>query len=97
MKKENMRNTHTCTYTDTHTYIEHKNSKLETTIYKQNNSKVKKMPRHSNMRQKLISKNTFEFILCWPFSFGHGPALICGLYTESDSLGETKFSFVSGC
>lgn len=52
------------------------------------------------MRQE-ISKNTFQFILCWTSTKGHrttGPDdLKCGLISSETSFGETKFSFVSRC
>lgn len=44
-----------------------------------------------------VLQNTIEFVLCWPTTPGHGPALRCSnLHTETP-LEKTNFSFASGC
>lgn len=51
------------TYTHRGTYKPHKNSKLETIIYKQKTSMVKKIAQTKQYETKKISK-TFVLILC---------------------------------
>lgn len=65
-------------------------------IYKQKNWKVKSIPRQL-WRTKKHSQNTVGFTLCWPTTAGHGPALQCVLYTQWDSIGENRLSFVVSC
>lgn len=48
------------------------------------------------MRQKKIYKDSFEFVLCWPTAAGHGTCLKVNV-SPVRFLGETDFSFPSGC
>lgn len=48
------------------------------------------------MRQKKISKDSFEFVLCCPTAAGYGTCLKVDV-SPVRFLGETDFSFSSGC
>lgn len=63
-------------------------TKVETVVYKLKTSKVKKAQTKQYETLRKITKITTEFILSWPSAAG---------LPWWDSLGETKFSFVSNC